>query len=127
MGEALLTPTRIYVKPVLSAIEKGEVHGIAHITGGGFIENIPRVIPDGLCAKIDLKSIPTPPIFQILRRKGEIPLMEMYNIFNMGVGMAMVLPPDQVDGAVATLAENGQEAFPVGVIARGQEKVELLP
>ena len=127
VGEALLTPTRIYVKPVLSAIEKVEVHGIAHITGGGFIENIPRVIPDGLCAKIDLKSIPMPPIFQILRRKGEIPLMEMYNIFNMGVGMAMVLPPDQVDGAVATSSENGQEAFPVGVIARGQEKVELLP
>ena len=97
LGEALLTPTRIYVKPVLAAIDAAEVHGISHITGGGFYENIPRCLPDGMTVKIEKAAVRTPPIFKMLRETGHIPERDMFNTFNMGVGMAVIVSRDTAD------------------------------
>ena len=126
LGEALLTPTVIYVKPALAAIEAAEVHGISHITGGGFYENLPRCIPDGLCARIEKKDIKIPAIFQLLQREGNIPEHDMYNTYNMGVGMAMIVSAETANAAMNALKANGCEAYVVGQIVEGEEKVELL-
>ena len=125
LGEALLTPTVIYVKPVLAALEAAQVRGISHITGGGFYENIPRAIPDGLCAKIEKAAIRTPGIFDLLQRMGDIPEHDMFNTYNMGVGMTMVVSRDTADAAVAALKAGGCDAYAVGEIVTGQEKVVL--
>ena len=125
LGEALLTPTVIYVKPVLAALEAAQVRGISHITGGGFYENIPRAIPDGLCAKIEKAAIRTPGIFNLLQRMGDIPEHDMFNTYNMGVGMTMVVSRDTVDAAVAALKAGGCDAYAVGEIVSGEEKVTL--
>ena len=125
LGEALLTPTVIYVKPVLAALEAAQVRGISHITGGGFYENIPRAIPDGLCAKIEKAAIRTPGIFDLLQRMGNIPEHDMFNTYNMGVGMTMVVSRDTADAAVAALKAGGCDAYAVGEIVTGQEKVVL--
>ena len=111
LGEELLRPTKIYVKPVLAAMDVADVHGVSHITGGGFYENIPRCIPDGLCAKIDKSSLRTPPIFSMLQRMGSIPEHDMFNTYNMGVGMTMIVAKDDADKALAALKENGQDAY----------------
>ena len=125
LGEALLTPTRIYVKPVLAAIDAAEVHGISHITGGGFYENIPRCLPDGMTVKIEKAAVRTPPIFKMLRETGHIPERDMFNTFNMGVGMVLTVPAEQADKALEILHANGEpEAYRLGVIAEG-EGVEL--
>ena len=124
LGEALLAPTRIYVKPLLAAIEAGvEVRGVSHITGGGFYENIPRSVPDGLCARIDKAAVKVPPIFRLIREKGNIPERDMFNTFNMGVGMSVVVPGSSADAAVAAL---GGDAYVIGEIAAGEGKVALL-
>ena len=107
LGEALLTPTRIYVKPVLAAIDAAEVHGISHITGGGFYENIPRCLPDGMTVKIEKAAVRTPPIFKMLRETGHIPERDMFNTFNMGVGMAVIVSRDTADQALSALAQHG--------------------
>ncbi len=125
LGEALLTPTRIYVKPVLAAMAAAEIHGVSHITGGGFYENIPRSIPDGLCACIDQKSIRTPAIFSLLQRTGDIPLRDMFNTFNMGVGMSLVVSEETADMALTALSEQGQDAYVIGRITEGEEKIVL--
>ncbi len=125
LGEALLTPTVIYVKPVLAALEAAQVQGISHITGGGFYENIPRAIPDGLCAKIEKAAIRTPGIFNLLQRMGDIPEHDMFNTYNMGVGMTMVVSRDTADAAVAALKAGGCDAYAVGEIVSGEEKVTL--
>lgn len=125
LGEALLTPTIIYVKPVLAAIEAAEVHGVSHITGGGFYENIPRCIPDGLCAKIDKSSIKVTPIFNLLQRVGDIPERDMYNTYNMGVGMALIVSKETVDKAAAALKAEGVEAYVIGEIIENEEKIIL--
>lgn len=125
LGEALLTPTVIYVKPVLAALEAAQVQGISHITGGGFYENIPRAIPDGLCAKIEKAAIRTPGIFDLLQRMGNIPEHDMFNTYNMGVGMTMVVSRDTADAAVAALKAGGCDAYAVGEIVSGEEKVTL--
>ena len=125
LGEALLTPTVIYVKPVLAALEAARVRGISHITGGGFYENIPRAIPDGLCAKIEKAAIRTPGIFDLLQRMGDIPEHDMFNTYNMGVGMTMVVSRDTADAAVAALKAGGCDAYAVGEIVSGEEKVTL--
>ena len=125
LGEALLTPTVIYVKPVLAALEAAQVRGISHITGGGFYENIPRAIPDGLCAKIEKAAIRTPGIFNLLQRMGDIPEHDMFNTYNMGVGMTMVVSRDTADAAVAALKAGGCDAYAVGEIVSGEEKVTL--
>ena len=125
IAETLLTPTKIYVKPVLALLEQVDVKGISHITGGGFYENIPRSIPDGLCARIDLASVKVLPIFDLIAKFGDIPQRDMFNTFNMGVGMSIVVPTDQVERSLAILRENGQDAYVMGVIEAGEEKVIL--
>ena len=125
LGEALLKPTIIYVKPVLAAIEAAEVHGVSHITGGGFYENIPRCIPDGLCAKINKGAIKVPAIFDLLQKEGNIPERDMYNTYNMGVGMAVIVSKDTVNAAVEALASEGCEAYVIGEIIAGEDKVQL--
>ena len=125
LGETLLTPTKIYVKPVLSLLEKVNVKGISHITGGGFYENIPRSVPDGLCAEIEKKSVRVLPVFDLIMRTGGISERDMFNTFNMGVGMSVVVPEDEADEAVRILCENGIEAYPTGRIVPGDEKIVL--
>ena len=125
LGEELLRPTKIYVRPVLAAIEAADIRGISHITGGGFYENIPRCIPDGLCAKIEKKALRIPPIFPLLARMGGIPERDMFNTFNMGTGMVLVAAKDSADKALAALHSLGQEAGVIGEIVLGEEKVEL--
>ena len=125
LGEALLVPTVIYVKPVLAAIEAAEVHGVSHITGGGFYENIPRCIPDGLCAVVDKAAIKVPAIFNLLQREGNIPERDMYNTYNMGVGMAVIVSAETADAAKAALKAEGIDAYVIGEVAAGDEKIIL--
>lgn len=126
LGEALLEPTRIYVKAIQACMKKVNIHGIAHITGGGFIENIPRIIPDGLCAQVELVRCPTHPIFDLLEQTGDLDRMEMYNIFNMGVGMVVVVAEKDADAALAALRESGERVQIMGRIVKGETKVELI-
>ena len=121
LGEALLTPTRIYVKPVLRCMEEATVKGVSHITGGGFFENIPRCLPEGLAAKIDKAAIKTPPIFAMLQSMGSIPERDMFNTFNMGVGMTVIVSPDDADKAMAALGD----AYVIGEIVESDERVIL--
>ena len=123
LGEALLTPTEIYVKPVLAAIESADVRGISHITGGGFYENIPRSLPEGLGAKIDKAAIRTPAIFRLLQETGSIPERDMFNTYNMGVGMSVVVSKETADRALAALRERGVDAYAVGEIVKSEDKV----
>ena len=125
LGEVLLTPTRIYVRPVLALLEQVEVHGISHITGGGFYENIPRSIPDGLGVKIEKAALRIPPIFDLAAKSGGIPERDMFNTFNMGVGMSVVVPGAQADRALSILRENGEDAYVMGEIVSGEEKVAI--
>ena len=125
LGEVLLTPTRIYVKPVLAAMEAADVKGISHITGGGFYENIPRCIPDGLGAVIEKAAVKTPAIFRVLQEKGNIPERDMFNTFNMGGGMIMVVSPETADAALSVLREQGVDAYALGEIRTSEEKVVL--
>ena len=125
IGETLLTPTKIYVKPVLALLEKIKVKGISHITGGGFYENIPRSIPDSLGAKIDRSAIKVLPIFDLIAKTGNICERDMFNTFNMGTGMVLVAARDSADKALAALHSLGQEAGVIGEIVSGEEKVAL--
>ena len=125
LGEALLEPTKIYVKPVLSLLEQVQVKGISHITGGGFYENIPRSIPEGLCAKIEKAAVRVLPIFGLIAETGAIPERDMFNTFNMGVGMSLVVPKEEADRALSILHAQGEDAYIMGEIARGEEKVVL--
>ena len=125
LGEELLRPTKIYVRSVLAAVEAAELRGISHITGGGFYENIPRCIPDGLCARIEKSALRIPPIFPLLSRMGGISERDMFNTFNMGTGMVLVAAKDSADKALAALHSLGQEAGVIGEIVLGEEKVEL--
>ena len=125
LGEALLAPTKIYVKPMLALFEEVEVRGVSHITGGGFFENIPRSIPDGLCARIAKKDVRTPAIFDLIAKTGNIPERDMFNTFNMGVGMTVVVPAKDADRALSILRANGEDAYILGEIVRGGEKVVL--
>ncbi|MBE6659488.1 MAG: phosphoribosylformylglycinamidine cyclo-ligase [Ruminococcaceae bacterium] len=125
IAETLLTPTRIYVKSVLALLEKVDVKGISHITGGGFYENIPRSIPDGLCAKIDKSAVRVLPIFDLIMKTGNIPERDMFNTFNMGVGMSIVVPANEVDTALEILRANGEDAYVIGEIIAGDEKIIL--
>ena len=125
IAETLLTPTKIYVKSVLALLEKVDVKGISHITGGGFYENIPRSIPKGLCAEIDKASIRVLPIFDLLAKTGNIPERDMYNTYNMGVGMSIVVPAEQVDEALEILTAGGETAYVIGKIIESDEQVIL--
>ena len=123
IAEVLLTPTKIYVKPVLALLEKVDVKGISHITGGGFYENIPRSIPDGLTAKITKSAVKVLPIFDLIAKTGNIPERDMYNTFNMGVGMSIVVPADQVNTALEILNDAGEDAYVIGEIVKGDDGV----
>ena len=125
VAETLLTPTRIYVKSVLALLEKVDVKGISHITGGGFYENIPRSIPKGLCAKINKSAVKVLPIFNLIAKTGNIPERDMFNTYNMGVGMSIVVPAAQVDTALEILRACGEDAYVMGEIVRGEDGVEL--
>lgn len=125
LGETLLCPTKIYVKPVLALLEKVNVRGISHITGGGFYENIPRSIPDGLCAEIEKESVRVLPIFDLIRKTGNISERDMFNTFNMGVGMSIVVPAEEADTALSVLRENGEDAYVIGKIVESKEKIIL--
>ncbi len=125
VGEALLTPTKIYVKPMNALFEEIKVKGVSHITGGGFYENIPRSIPDGLCAKIDKSAVRVLPIFDLIAKVGNIPERDMYNTFNMGVGMSIVVAPEDAERALAVLSEQGEEPYIIGTIIEGAEKIIL--
>jgi len=125
IGETLLTPTKIYVKPVLALLEQVKVKGISHITGGGFYENIPRSIPDGLGAVIDRASIRILPIFELIAKTGNIPERDMFNTFNMGVGMSIVVSAEDADKALEILRANGEDAYVIGHIEEMEEKVRI--
>ncbi len=125
VAETLLTPTKIYVKSILALLEQVDVKGISHITGGGFYENIPRSIPDGLCARIEKAAVRILPIFELIAATGDIPERDMFNTYNMGVGMSVVVPADQADRAIQILTEHGETAYVIGKIEAGDEKVIL--
>ena len=121
LGEALLAPTRIYVKPVLAVIAKVEVRGIAHITGGGLLENIPRVMPDGACARLDSTRWPRPAIFDWLQRHGHIDKVEMERTFNCGIGMVLVVAKAEAEATLDILKQNGVDAYEIGAITQRKE------
>ncbi len=125
VGETLLTPTKIYVKPMTALFEKVRVKGVSHITGGGFYENIPRSIPDGLCAKIDKSAVRVLPIFDLIAKVGNIPERDMFNTFNMGVGMSIVVAPEDVETTLAILKEQGEDPYIIGSIIEGENKIIL--
>ena len=125
IGETLLTPTKIYVKPMLALFKAVTVKGVSHITGGGFYENIPRSIPDGLGAVIDRAAVRILPIFELIQKTGSIPERDMFNTFNMGVGMSVVVSEQEADKALAILRANGQDAYVIGHVAESQDKVQI--
>ena len=127
LGETLLTPTRIYVKAILALLKGGiDVHAISHITGGGFYENVPRMMTEGLTAQIKLDSFPRLPIFDLIEKKGGIPTRDMYNTFNMGIGMILALPAAQAEQAMELLAQAGEQAYVIGSVVDGDAGVELV-
>ena len=125
IGETLLTPTKIYVKPVLALMEKVTVKGISHITGGGFYENIPRSIPDGFGAKIDKSAVRVLPIFELIAKRGNISERDMFNTFNMGVGMSIVVSKEDADAALEILRANGEDPYVIGNIVASDSKIIL--
>ena len=125
LGETLLTPTKIYVKPVLAAMAQANVKAVSHITGGGFYENIPRMLKEGCSAKIELDKVPHLPIFDLIQKTGSIPTRDMYNTFNMGMGMCMAVAKEDVDKALNALREAGENAVVVGEIVEGDKEVVL--
>ncbi len=127
LGEVLLTPTRIYVKAVKAVLHAGvDIHGMSHITGGGFYENVPRMLPEGLSAEIDCAAFPCPPIFSMIQRRGDIPRRDMYNTFNMGIGFLMAVPAGQAEAALAAATAAGEAAYQIGAVKAGETGVVLL-
>ncbi|MBO5505076.1 MAG: phosphoribosylformylglycinamidine cyclo-ligase [Clostridia bacterium] len=126
LGETLLTPTKIYVKPVLALLDAVDVKAISHITGGGFYENIPRSIPDGFGAKIDKASVKVLPIFDYLAKVGNISERDMFNTYNMGVGMSIVVAPEDVEKSLSILKEAGEDAYVIGEIVKSDTKIEII-
>ena len=125
LGETLLTPTKIYVKPVLALLKEVRVKGISHITGGGFYENIPRSIPQGLGARIDRASVRVLPIFDLIQKRCGISERDMFNTFNMGVGMSIVVAAEDAQRALAILCENGEDAYRIGVIEESEDRITI--
>ncbi len=126
IAETLLTPTRIYVKSVLALLEKVKVKGISHITGGGFYENIPRSIPDGLGARVRRADVKVLPIFDLIAKTGNIPERDMFNTYNMGVGMSIVVSPEDVETALEILRSGGEDAYLIGDIVASDDKIEII-
>ncbi|MBE6904249.1 MAG: phosphoribosylformylglycinamidine cyclo-ligase [Ruminococcaceae bacterium] len=126
LGEELLTPTKIYVKPLLEIINKTEVHAISHITGGGFYENIPRMLTDGFRAVVNKNSFEVPAIFKLIESTGNIPERDMYNTFNMGIGIAACVSADKADEAVRILNAMGQKAYIIGEVKKGEKGIDII-
>ena len=126
LGDALLAPTKIYVKPMLALFESVKVKGVSHITGGGFYENIPRSIPDGLGAEIEKSKIKVLPIFDLIAKTGNIPERDMFNTFNMGVGMSVIVSEKDSEKALEILRENGEDAYVIGKIIKSEQKVKII-
>ncbi len=126
LGDALLAPTKIYVKPMLALFEQVKVKGVSHITGGGFYENIPRSIPEGLGAEIVKSDIRVLPIFDLLAKTGNIPERDMFNTYNMGVGMSVVVAKEDADKAIEILKANGEDAYVIGKIVKSDTKVTII-
>ena len=126
IGETLLTPTKIYVKSVLALLDEVKVKGISHITGGGFYENIPRSIPDGLGAKIERSAVKVLPIFELLAKTGDISERDMFNTFNMGVGMSIVVAKEDVEKSLEILKANGEDAYVIGEILKSDDKIVIV-
>ena len=125
LGETLLTPTKIYVKPMLALFEAVQVKSVSHITGGGFYENIPRSLPQGVGVKIEKSAVRTPPIFHLLAKTGQISEHDMFNTFNMGVGMTAIVDAKDADRALQILQANGEDAYVLGEIIASEESVVL--
>lgn len=125
LWESLLTPTRIYVKQVLALMDQVDVKSVCHITGGGFYENIPRALPNGLMAKIEKSQVRTPAIFRLIEKEGNIPEKDMFNTYNMGVGMCCIVAKEAADQALAALKAQGEDAYIMGEVAQGDEGVVL--
>ena len=125
LGECLLTPTKIYVKPVMKVLEQVEVKGISHVTGGGFYENLPRMLKDGVSIEINKESYPVLPIFKMIMEKGNIPERDMYNTFNMGIGMALIVDNKDIEKTIEILKENGEQAYVIGKIVEGNKEVTI--
>jgi len=125
LGEALITPTKIYVKPMLKLFEEITVKAVSHITGGGFYENIPRSLPEGFGAKIERSAIRVLPIFDLIAKTGNIPERDMFNTYNMGVGMSVVVSKTDADKALSILKENGEDAYIIGEIIKSDESVTI--
>lgn len=126
LGEVLLTPTRIYVKPVLEVLAEVEVDGIAHITGGGFYENIPRIIPEGLMAVVDVEKIPVPAVFRFLEKEGGIPRGEMYGVFNMGIGLVLAVRPEAAPRVREILEKAGEHPLEIGTVERSEDGKNIV-
>lgn len=125
IGETLLTPTKIYVKPMRELFKAVDVKGVSHITGGGFYENIPRSIPDGLGAVVDRAAVRVLPVFELIEKTGGIPERDMFNTFNMGVGMSVIVPEQEADKALSILRANGEDAYVIGHVAASEDKVRI--
>ena len=125
LGETLLAPTRIYVKSILSLMEQVTIKSVSHITGGGFYENIPRSLPKGMTAKIKESDVPVLPIFDLIQEKGNVPRREMFNTFNMGIGMTVVVSKDEADKALEALKAAGEQPVRLGEIVAGEDKVRI--
>jgi len=125
LGESLITPTKIYVKPVLALLKEVKVKGISHITGGGFYENLPRILRDGVSLKIKKDSYEIPEIFKLIQKRGNIPERDMYNTFNMGIGMALIVAPEDVGRTLEILKQNGEEACLIGEVIEGNKEIYI--
>lgn len=125
LGEELLTPTRIYVKSLLNLLERFDIHAMAHITGGGFLENIPRVLPEGVAAEIQLGSWPVLPVFEVMQRLGQISEQDLYRTFNMGIGMVLAVPAEQAERLLEAATELGEQAYRIGTVVEGAQDVQL--
>ena len=126
LGEALLTPTKIYVKAILALLEKVQVKGISHITGGGFYENMPRMLKEDVSLKIQKDSYPILPIFKLIQREGNIPERDMYNTFNMGIGMAVIVKKEEAQKATEILEAQGEKAYVIGEVIKGKKEIEII-
>ncbi len=125
LGEALLTPTKIYVKPVLSLLEQVHIKGISHITGGGFFENMPRMLNEKVALSINKDAYEVPAIFKLIQKQGNIPLRDMYNTFNMGIGMAIIVPKNEQEKALQILKQEGETAYVIGEVVEGNKEINL--
>ena len=126
LGEALLTPTKIYVKPILTLLEQVSVKGISHITGGGFYENMPRMLREGVSLKIQKESYPVLPIFKLIQKEGNVPERDMYNTFNMGIGMAIIVKKEEAKKAIEILEQQGEKAYEIGEVVEGNKEIEII-